>query len=79
MSNNLTGNTWQEDPDQIIILVNRSPNNYILDLPSGRFRLDAGRRMRTVRSIMNIQQVSDLVRQGSLTVEETHGKAPPSR
>lgn len=79
MSNNLTGNTWQEDPDQIIILVNRSPNNYILDLPSGRFRLDAGRRMRTVRSIMNIQQVSDLVRQGSLIVEETPGKAPPSR
>ncbi|HXF63608.1 MAG TPA: hypothetical protein VNK95_18440 [Caldilineaceae bacterium] len=79
MSNNISGNTWQEDPDQIIILVNRSPNNYILDLPSGRFRLDAGRRIRTVRSIMKIQQVNDLVQQGSLAVEETLGKAPPSR
>lgn len=67
--NNITGNTWQEDPDQIIILANRSTNNYILELPSGRFRLDAGRRMRTLRSIMKVQQVQQLVDEGSLAVE----------
>lgn len=70
MSNNITGNTWQEDPDQFIMLVNRSKNNYILELPSGRYRLDAGRRMRTVRSIMKIQQIKQLVDQGNLVIEQ---------
>ena len=69
MSNNVTGNTWQENPDDIIILVNRSGKNFILELPSGRIRLDAGRQMRTMRSIMKVQQVKQLVDQGSLAVE----------
>lgn len=67
--NNIIGNTWQEDPNQIIVLANRSTNNYILNLPSGRFRLDAGRRMRTLRSILTVQQVQQLVDEGSLVVE----------
>jgi hypothetical protein len=69
MSNNVTGTTWQENPEDIIFLVNRTSNNYILELPSGRIRLDAGRRMRTLRSIMKVQQVKQLLDQGSLTVE----------
>lgn len=69
MSNNVTGNTWQENPEEIIVLVNRSKNNYFLDLPSGRFRLDAGRRIRTLRSIMKVQQVKQLVDQGNLSIE----------
>jgi hypothetical protein len=69
MRNNLTGNTWQEDPTQIIVLANRSRNNYILEMPSGRFRLDAGRSMRTIRSILNIPQVKELVSQGQLVLE----------
>ncbi len=62
-------NTWQEDKDDIIILANRSNNNYVLDLPAGRCRLDAGRRMRTLRSILKISQVKDLLQQGSLVIE----------
>ncbi len=69
MTSNVTGNTWQEDPDQFIFLANRTPNNYILELPSGRYRLDAGKRVRTVRSIMKIDQVKQLVDQGNLVVE----------
>jgi hypothetical protein len=69
MSNNVTGTTWQEKPGEIITLVNRTRNNYILELPSGRYRLDAGRKMRTLRSIMKVQQVKQLVDQGSLAVE----------
>jgi len=69
MSNNVTGNTWQENPSDIIVIVNGSHNNFILDLPSGRYRLDAGRRMRTLRSIMKVQQVKQLIDQGSLSVE----------
>lgn len=70
MSNNITGNTWQEDPSAIIWLANRTNNNYILELPSGRVRLDAGRRLRTLRSIMRIQQIKDLIDQGNLVVEQ---------
>ena len=66
---NSNDNTWQEKPDQIIMLANRSKNNYILELPAGRYRLDAGRRMRTLRSILKINQVKALVDQGSLVIE----------
>ena len=69
MSNNVTGTTWQEKPGEIITLVNRSANNYILELPSGRYRLDAGRRMRTLRTIMKVQQVKQLIDQGTLVIE----------
>jgi hypothetical protein len=69
MSNNITGTTWQNDAKEIIILVNRTRQNYILELPSGRYRLDAGRKMRTLRSIMKVQQVKQLIDQGSLVIE----------
>ncbi|OUC05858.1 hypothetical protein RY27_24660 [Litorilinea aerophila] len=62
--------TWMEDPDEIIVLVNRTRNNYILELPAGRVRLDAGRRMRTLRAILKIPQIKALVDQGDLAVEE---------
>lgn len=62
-------NTWQENPDDIIVLANRSGKNYILELPAGRCRLDAGRRMRTLRSIVDINQVKALLEEGSLVIE----------
>ena len=51
------------------MLVNRTGNNYILDLPTGRYRLDAKRRMRTLRSILKYPQIIDLIHEGSLAVE----------
>jgi hypothetical protein len=69
MSSNISGNTWQENPADIIILVNKTSHNYMLELPTGRYRLDAGRRMRTMRSIMNIPQVKELVDNGSIVIE----------
>jgi hypothetical protein len=62
-------NTWQEAPDAVIILANKTKQNFILDLPSGRYRLDAGRRMRTLRSILKIDQVQRLVSDGQLALE----------
>lgn len=62
-------NTWQEKPEDIITLVNRSGNNYILEMPSGRCRLDAGRRIRTLRSVMTIPQVKKLIEEGTLGIE----------
>jgi len=61
--------TWTENPDDIIVLANRTSKNFILDLPAGRYRLDAGRRMRTLRSILKHQQIMALVEDGSLTIE----------
>ena len=66
---NANDNTWQEKPVDIIMLANRSKNNYILELPAGRYRLDAGRRMRTLRSILKIAQVKALLDEGNLAIE----------
>ncbi len=60
--------TWMEDPKEVIVLVNQSRKNFILDLPAGRYRLDAGRRMRTLRSILDLPQIQALVEQGELAV-----------
>ena len=61
-------NTWKINPDDVIMLINNTSNNYILELPSGRFRLDAGRRMRTLRSIMKVPQIRALVEEGSISL-----------
>jgi len=65
--NNLTL-TWDPDPKDIIMLINKSSRNYILELPAGRYRLDAGRKMRTLRSIMKVSQVQQLIDSGDLEV-----------
>ena len=67
---NRDGITWLKDKQDVIVLVNRSRKNYILELPTGMYRLDAGRRMRTMRSILNIGQIQELVSGGQLAVEE---------
>ncbi|MBV7332981.1 hypothetical protein KFU94_33085 [Chloroflexi bacterium TSY] len=61
--------TWDESPADIILLTNSSKKNFILELPTGRYRLDAGRRMRTLRSIMKLPQVKALIDDGMLAVE----------
>lgn len=68
--NTSTRTTWMEDPSEIIVLANKSNHNFILELPTGRYRLDAGRRMRTLRSILKIGQVERLVSEGMLSVEK---------
>lgn len=61
--------TWKKNSDDIIVLTNCTSKNFILELPSGRCRLDAGRRMRTLRSILQYPQIQALVNEGSLTIE----------
>lgn len=69
MSQQPFGNTWQERPEDIILLRNRTQKNFILELPTGRYRLDAGRRMRTLRSILRLPQVKELFDKGELAIE----------
>jgi len=61
--------TWVIDPKDVIVLVNRSQKNYVLDLPTGLCRLDVGRKLRTLRSILKIDSVKKLVDAGSLAIE----------
>ncbi len=61
--------TWLEDPKDVIVLTNRSGKNFILELPTGQYRLDNGRKMRTLRSILEIGQIQELVNAGQLEVE----------
>ena len=68
MARKRSSNTWQEDPADVIMLVNKTSKNFILELPSGRVRLDAGRSMRTLKSILDIAGVKDLVNRGELDV-----------
>ena len=63
------GVTWMENPEDVIVLVNKSQQNFILDLPAGRYRLDAGRRMRTLRSILKHESVMELIHAGKLAIE----------
>ena len=60
--------TWLENKDNVINFITQSRTNYILDLPTGLYRLDAGRRMRTLRSILEIDQIQKLVDAGELSV-----------
>lgn len=62
--------TWLDVRHEKVTLVNRSKNNYILELPTGRYRLDAGRRMLTLKSILNYAPIQQLVDEGSLAVEK---------
>ncbi len=62
------GLTWLESKEDIITLENRSRSNYILDLPTGLYRLDAGRRMRTLRSILKISQIQKLIDAGEISI-----------
>jgi hypothetical protein len=71
MAKNAPSATWLEDTDDIIVLTNRSKKNFILELPTGRCRLDAGRKLRTMRSILTIAGVQKLVDDGELTVEKS--------
>lgn len=69
MLRKLNYTSWQEDPADVIMLVNRSSKNFILELPAGRVRLDAGRSIRTLKSILDIAGVRELVNQGELEVQ----------
>lgn len=60
--------TWDIDPKDVIMLINTSSTNFSLELPSGRYRLDAGRKMRTLRSILKVDQVKQLIDAGDIEV-----------
>ena len=61
--------TWTHDQREVVTLSNTSKRNFILELPTGRCRLDAGRRMQTMASLLEQPAIRKLVDQGDLTVD----------
>lgn len=58
------------DPAQVVTVHNRSGRNILLELPTGRFRLDAGRTFRMASDITEVQQVKDLISAGMVEVSK---------
>ena len=56
------------DPQKTVIVRNKSAQNILLDLPTGYFRLDAGRSFGMTRDIADLPQVRDLVAAGQVEI-----------
>ena len=69
MAQDISMPTWEGNPADIIMLTNTTTKNFVLELPTGRYRLDAGRKMRTLRSILRLEQVKRLIDAGSIEVD----------
>jgi hypothetical protein len=60
------------DPEQFVTVRNKTDHNILLDLPTGHFRLDAGRSFRMTPDIAQVKdlpgQVKDLVAAGQVEI-----------
>lgn len=56
------------DPQKTVIVRNKSAKNILLDLPTGYFRLDAGRSFGMTRDIADLHQIKDLVAAGQIEI-----------
>jgi hypothetical protein len=59
--------TWK--PTEVLEITNVSDENFLLQLASGSFRLDAGRVQRFTASVLDVPQVVALANTGKLKVE----------
>lgn len=56
------------DPQKTVVVRNKSAHNILLDLPTGYFRLDAGRSFGMTRDIADVPQVKELVAAGQIEI-----------
>ncbi len=61
--------TWMQNKERVIVLANVSKQNFILELPTGRCRLDAGRTLQTLGSVLEFPPIKALVDKGDLVVK----------
>ena len=55
-------------PQGFVFVHNKTSQNILLDLPTGAFRLDAGRSFRMTPDIKDVPQVKDLVAGGQIEI-----------
>ena len=60
--------TWMQNKGEVITLVNRSSRNFILEVPTGRLRLDAGRSFKANASLAADPRIRALIEKGDLAV-----------
>lgn len=60
--------TWK--PGDVVEVTNVSGENILLELDSGRLRLDAGRTTRLTASALELPQLMQLIRQGVVKAEK---------
>lgn len=60
--------TWMHNKEELITFVNNSSRNYILELPTGRLRLDAGRSIKASVNLAADPRIKELVDKGDLTI-----------
>jgi hypothetical protein len=61
------GPTWKPKSKDVIIITNVSNENLALKLPTGRFRLDAGRSQMVAASLLDLPAIKELVEAGKIT------------
>lgn len=64
-------------PDDIVEITNTSKENFLLQLPSGSQRLDAGWTVRFTGATLDLPQLVELVNAGKLKVERSKRKKFP--
>lgn len=68
-SNKRRGLEYDWDPQKSVLVRNTSQRNILLDLPTGYFRLDAGRSFRMTADIVDVPQVKALIAAGQVEIE----------
>ncbi len=68
MDKRYDGVTWMQNKGEVITLVNRSSCNFILEVPTGRLRLDAGRSLKAKASLAAEPRIRALIEKGDLAV-----------
>ncbi len=58
------------DPEQFVTVRNMTTHNILLDLPTGYFRLDAGRSFRMTPDISEVPQVKELAAAGQVEISK---------
>ncbi len=58
------------DPEQFVTVRNTTNHNILLDLPTGHFRLDAGRSFRMTPDIAEVPQVKELAAAGQVEISK---------
>lgn len=58
------------DPQKWVLVHNKTANNILLSLPTGYFRLDAGRTFRMTTDISEVPQVKELVAAGQVEISK---------
>ncbi|MCX6032352.1 MAG: hypothetical protein NT169_24035 [Chloroflexi bacterium] len=59
--------TWK--PTDVIEITNASDENVLLELDSGRLRLDAGRTLRLTASALEVPQLTALINAGKVKAQ----------